>query len=65
MWELIINKSSSELPTIKTDFSLKYKLASKDGALKEENVTYHHHFDIVNYEVRIIKHKFNFHFINI
>lgn len=51
MWELSISKDSSELSTIKADFSLKYKLASKDDDEKEENVTYHHYFDISNYEV--------------
>lgn len=51
MWELIINKPSTELTPIKTDFSLKYKLACKDDAAKEEKVTYHYYFDITNYEV--------------
>lgn len=54
MWELIINKDSSELPPIKADFSLKYKLASKGDGVNEENVTYHHYFDICNYEVNIV-----------
>lgn len=54
MWELIVNKYSSELPPIKTDFSLKYKLASKNNDEKEEYVTYHHYFDIFNYEVMYI-----------
>lgn len=54
MWELIINKDSTELPPIKADFSLKYKLASKGDGIKEENVTYHHYFDISNYEVNEI-----------
>lgn len=51
MWELVINKLSTELTPIKTDFSLKYKLASNNAIVKEENVTYHHYFDITNYEV--------------
>lgn len=54
MWELIVNKPSPELSPIKADFSLKYKLASKDDTAKEENVTHHYYFDISNYEVMCI-----------
>lgn len=53
MWELIVNKPAIELTPIKTDFSIKYKLASKSDGVKDENVTYRHYFDIINYEVFI------------
>lgn len=53
LWEILFTKLSTESPSIKADFSVKYKLVNKDEVLlKDECVTYHHYFDIANYEVR-------------